>query len=123
MPRKATHKVAPRSASNTADSVFGRLLSVTADGDHFTAELLLTDPRHDYQMIRARLPGPIQPDNRIGRLLAAAGIEVVAGQRVDIDQAVSKDIRVRLMRTNGNVEPIDFAPLNDAPSDSKPKET
>lgn len=110
MPRKATFKVESPSAAAASDSMQCRLLSVTADGDHFLAEVLLTDPGHDYQVIRARLPGPIQADNRIGRLLAAAGLHIAPGDRVDIEQAVGKDINVRLMRINGNVEPIDFAP-------------
>ena len=112
-PRKATHKVVPNSAANTAATVLARLLSVTADGERFTAEMLLTDPAHDYQIHRATLPGPIQPDNRIGRLLQAAGLPITPGERVDIDQAIGKDIRVRLMQINGQVEPIDFCPIKE----------
>lgn len=121
MPRKATHKVGPKSTDSAIGNVACRILNVTSQGSDFVAELLFTDPKRDYQIIRVTLPGPIQPDNRIGRLLQAAGLEITPGERVDIDQGVGKDIRVRLMHINGQVEPIDFSP-NKEPPLSKPQE-
>lgn len=63
-----------------------RIITIAEHGDHFLVELILTDPAQDYRTIRATLPAPIRPDNRIGRLLSAAGTSVVAGEHIDSSQ-------------------------------------
>lgn len=117
MPRKTRNRVEDDISPQMDVWLTASVSTITRSDNMFVVDLLLANPEYDYGTIRAELPAPVRPSNRIGQLLTAAGMNVAPGERIEIDQAVGKEVRIRLMQTDRGVEPIAFAPRGKATPD------